>query len=151
MSPDALHLIARAHGVVAWIATAALAVALPQIFRAARGRVTIAISAAAAAAITLCGVLGVLLEAAYRSRIRQQIFVRSPSLGWLFERKQHLAFGAIVLAWCTLSTMVAAQLSRDPERARDLHAAARLAGIVAAGLALAASVMAAIVARSAHF
>jgi hypothetical protein len=47
--------------------------------------------------------------------------------------------------------MVAARLSRDPQRANDLHAAARLAAIAAAGLALAASVMAAIVTRRAHF
>ena len=151
MSPATLHLIAQAHGVAAWIATAALAAAIPLLLRAHRARVTIAISAVAAAAITICGGLGVLLEAAYRSRIRQQLFGRSPSLGWLFERKEHFAFGAIVLAWCTLSTMVAAQLSRDPTRARDLHAAARVAAIAAAGLALAASVMAAIVTRRAHF
>lgn len=151
MSPDTLHLLARAHAVAAWLATSALALALPLLLRAHRGRLTVAISAVAAAAITLCGGLGVLLDATYRSRIRQQLFVRTPSLGWLFERKEHLAFGAIVLAWCTLSTMVAAQLSRDPRRASDLHAAARVAGIAAAALALAASVMAAIVTRRAHF
>ena len=151
MSPAALHLVARAHAVAAWIATTALVVALPLQIRARRSRVTLAISAAAAIAITVAGGLGVLLEATYRSRVRQRLFVQSPAMGWLFERKEHLAFGAIVLAWCTLSTMVAAQLSRDPARAGDLRAAARLAAIASAGLALAASVMAAIVARRAHF
>jgi hypothetical protein len=151
LSPATLHLVAQVHAVIAWIATAALVVALPRLIRPHRDRVTIAISAAAALGITLAGGLGVLLEAPYRSRIRQQLFVRSPSLGWLFERKEHLAFGAILLAWCALSTMVAARISRDPRRARDLERAARLAGVAAAGLALAASVMAAIVARRAHF
>ena len=151
MSPDALHLLARAHGVAAWIATATLTAALPLLIRARGARITAAITALATVAITICGGLGALLEAAYRSRLRQQLFVRSPSLGWLFERKEHLAFGAIVFAWCTLSTMVAARLSRDPRRVNDLHAAARLAAIASAGLALAASVMAAIVTRRAHF
>ncbi len=151
MSPAALHLVAQAHAVVAWIATAALAAALPLFLRPRRRRLALAISAAAAIAVTVAGALGVLLEATYRSRIRQRLFVQSPSLGWLFERKEHLAFGAILLAWCTLSTMVAAQITRDPKRASDLHAAARLAGIASAGLALAASVMAAIVARRAYF
>jgi hypothetical protein len=150
MSPATLQLVARAHAVVAWIATAALAVALPLLIRGRQRRVTLAISAAAAIAITLAGALGVLLEAAYRSRIRQRLFGKSPALGWLFERKEHLAFGAILLAWCALSTIVAAQISRDPRRAGDLHAAARLAGIASAGLALAASVMATIVAQLAH-
>lgn len=153
MSPATLHLVARAHAVAAWVATAALVVAIPLQIRARRGRVALAIGAAAAIAITitLAGTLGVLLEATYRAKIRQRLFVHSPTLGWLFERKEHLAFGAIVLAWATLSTMVAAQLSRDPARAADLRAAARLAAIASAGLALAASVMAAIVARPAHF
>jgi hypothetical protein len=151
MSPATLHLVAQAHAVVAWVATAALAAALPLLIRARKSRLALAASAAAAIAVTLAGVLGVLLEATYRSRIRQRLFVRSPSLGWLFERKEHLAFGAILLAWCALSTMIAAQISRDPRRSGDLHAAARLAGIASAGLALAASVMAAIVARRAHF
>lgn len=151
MSPGTLHLVARAHAVAAWVATAALVVALPLLIRARRSRFTLAISAAAAIAVTIAGGLGVLLEATYRARIRQRLFVRSPALGWLFERKEHLAFGAILLAWCALSTMVAAQISRDPARARDLHVAARLAGIAAAGLALAAAVMAAIVAPRAHF
>jgi hypothetical protein len=151
VSPATLHLVARAHAVAAWVATAALIVALPLQIRARKGRVTLAISAAAALAVTLAGALGVLLEATYRAKIRQRLFVQSPTLGWLFERKEHLAFGAILFAWCTLSTMVAAQLSRDPARAGDLRAAARLAAIASAGLALAASVMAAIVARRAHF
>jgi hypothetical protein len=113
--------------------------------------VTLAIGAVAALSVTLAGGLGVLLEAAYRARIRQRLFVRSPSLGWLFERKEHLAFAAILLAWCALAAMAASRLTREPERAGDLQKAARLAGIAAAALALAASVMAAIVARRAHF
>jgi len=151
VSPATLQLVARAHAVVAWLATAALVVAAPRLIGRRRDRVTLAIAAAAALGITIAGGLGVLLEAAYRSQIRQQLFVRSPALGWLFERKEHLAFGAILLAWCALSTTAAARITREPERAKDLQRAARLAGITAAALALAASVMSAIVARRAHF
>lgn len=150
MSPAAVHLVARAHAVVAWVATAALIVALPLLLVARRRRTTLAISAAAALAITLTGALGALLDAPYRSRIRQHLFGQSPALGWLFERKEHLAFGAILLAWAALSTLVAARISRDPARAGDLHAAARVAAIASAGLALAAAVMATIVAQLAR-
>ena len=151
MSPAALQLVVRVHAVVAWIATAALGLALPWVILRRRGRITSAILAAAALGITIAGGLGVLLEAAYRAQIRQRLFVRSPALGWLFERKEHLAFGAILLAWCALTAAAAARVTREPARASDLDRAARLAGIAAAALALAASVMSAIVARRAHF
>ena len=151
MSPATLQLVARAHAVVAWLATVTLLLAVPPLITRPRGRFTAAIASASALGITIAGGLGVLLEAAYRAQIRQRLFVRSPAIGWLFERKEHLAFGAILLAWCALSTTAAARLTREPERAGDLERAARLAGIAAAALALAASVMSAIVARRAHF
>ncbi len=151
MSPEALHAIAQAHAVAAWLATAALAAAPLALLRPRRDRVTLAIGAVAALSVTVAGGLGVLLEAPYRARLRQRLFVQAPSLGWLFERKEHLAFAAIVLAWCALAAASASRLTRDHERAGDLHNVARLAAMAAAGLALAASVMAAIVARRAHF
>jgi hypothetical protein len=151
VSPATLQLVARAHAVVAWLATLALVVAAPRLIRRRRDRVTVAITSLAALGITLAGGLGVLLDAAYRAQLRQRLFVRSPALGWLFERKEHLAFGAIALAWCALTTAAAARLTRAPERAGDLDRAARLAAIAAAALAVAASVMSAIVARRAHF
>lgn len=152
MSPSTLHLIALAHAVAAWLATAALvAVPLGLLVRPRRDRVTFALGVVAALGVTIAGGLGVLLEAAYRARLRQRLFVQAPSLGWLFERKEHLAFAAITLSWCALAAAAASRLSREPERADDLHRVARLAGIAAAGLALAASVMAAVVARRAHF
>ncbi len=151
MSPATLQLVARAHAVVAWLATVALVLAVPFLIRRRRDHVTVAIASAAALGITIAGGLGVLLEAAYRAQIRQRLFVRSPALGWLFERKEHLAFGAILLAWCALATTAATRFTRDPERAGDLERAVRLAAIAAAALALAASVMSALVARRAHF
>jgi hypothetical protein len=152
VSPASLHLVAQAHAVIAWLATAALVAApLSLLLRPRRDRITLAMGAVAALSVTLAGGLGVLLEAAYRARLRQRLFVQAPALGWLFERKEHLAFAAIVLAWCALAAAAASRLARDAERAGDLHGVARLAGIAAAGLALAAAVMAAIVARRAHF
>ena len=101
--------------------------------------------------ITLAGGLGLWLYPAYRARLKQEIFIHAPAIGWTFERKEHLAYAAILLAWCALAAMAASRLTREPERAVDLQRVARLAGIAAAALALAASVMAAIVARRAHF
>lgn len=151
MSHATLHLVAQAHAVAAWLATAALAAALLLVLRARRARLTAAVSAAAALLITIAAGLGVLLDAPYRARLRQRLFVSAPDLGWLFERKEHVAFAAVVLAWCALAALASGRLARDPERKGDLDRAARLAAVAAVALALAASVMAAIVARRAHF
>ena len=31
--------------------------------------------------------------------MKQPLFVHAPAVGYLFERKEHLAFGAVLLAW----------------------------------------------------
>jgi hypothetical protein len=163
VSVEELRALARVHEIVAWVATAALAVASGIIFRApARRGPVIAISAVAILSITLAGALGLSLEDAYRSRIRQRLFVEQPALGWLFERKEHLAFGAILLGWSGLLSLVTALiLGARPARrteaelsealASELRAAAKVGWAGAAILALAACAASTIVARYASF
>jgi hypothetical protein len=163
VSVEELRALARVHEIVAWIATAALAVAPWIIFReSARRGLVIAASAVAVLSITLAGALGLLLDDAYRSQIRQRLFVEAPMLGWLFERKEHLAFGAILLGWSGLLSLGAALLlaARPSRRTEDelsvaltseLRLAAKVGWAAAAILALAACVASTIVARQASF
>ncbi len=50
---------------------------------------------------------GVFLDEHYRVHLRQKMFLASKTLGWLFERKMHLSFGAFVFACIGLLTLVA--------------------------------------------
>lgn len=146
MSVEALRAIARAHGIAAAVATAALIMALGLLFfeqRSGRRR-AFAVGAVAVASITLAGALGLLLDDAYRSRLRQRLFVEAPALGWLFERKQHLAFGAILLGWSGLCSLGAAWLlatgpsQSGADRARRAALSSELARAAKVGWAAAA-------------
>ncbi len=85
------------HGHVGWLAALALvhpAVLLRRTKRKAHLSVILATAVA-----TLTGALGVAIYGDYRDRLRQHIFQQASTMGYLFERKEHLAFGAIFLAW----------------------------------------------------
>jgi hypothetical protein len=49
--------------------------------------------------VTLVAALGMWLYVPYRELLKQRIFQTAPSIGLLFERKEHLAFGAFCFAW----------------------------------------------------
>ncbi len=150
-SIEALRSVERLHAVVAWAATAALVAALWMFARAPRRAAQVA-GAVAVGLVVAAGGLGLALHDPYRARLRQRLFVEAPSLGWLFERKQSLAFAAVLLAVCALAATVRrARGSADAGETRDLARSAALAWAAAAVLALAASVASAIVARRAHF
>jgi hypothetical protein len=67
--------------------------------------------------VTFTGALGVFLYPAYRDRVKQGLFIHAPDVGYLFERKEHLAFGAVLLAWAGTIAYVAAIRAEDPLRA----------------------------------
>ncbi len=156
MSVEALRALERAHGVLAWIATAALAAAA---WRAVRGRPlqrgTIAMAGAALALALAAGGTGLALHDPYRARLRQRLFLSSMRLGWLFEQKQHLAFAALLFAVAGAASIGALALvdrgPGDPVLARDLRRSAALAWAAAAVLGAAASIASAVVARHARF
>ena len=118
----ALRVLERIHGHVGWLA--ALALLHPAILlRRPRRRAVLAASLATSLA-TAAGALGVALYPPYRAQLKQRLFVTVPTVGWLFERKEHLAVGAIALAWIGLvAHLVAPRVPGGP--ARD--AVARLA------------------------
>lgn len=152
MSLEALRSLARLHALVAWLATAALFAAL--LAHAGRRRGRALVSTVAAALVIATSALGVSLHDGFRARVRQKLFLASATLGWLFERKLHLAFGATLLAVSALAT--AALLSRAEARGdallvKDLRRASLIAWSASALLALAASIASAIAGRNAAF
>ena len=82
----------------------------------------------------MAGAVGVDLYGPYRSQLRRSIFVSAPTFGYLFERKEHLAFGAVLLAWAGATSYVAARSTEEHVR-RSFWRASHWAFIVAAGLA----------------
>jgi hypothetical protein len=97
MSDFALRLLERIHGHLGWLAVVALlhpAILLRNPKR--RARLAVALTTVL---VTLAGGLGALIYPSYRTHLKQSIFVATPRIGWLFERKEHLAVGAIVFAW----------------------------------------------------
>jgi hypothetical protein len=134
---DPTRMFAHVHGHVGWLAAAALvhpAVLLRRPGRRAHLSVLLATSF-----VTVTAVLGVTIYPAYSTRLRQAIFVSAPNIGWLFERKEHLAFAAVAFAWAGAAAYVAAFRADEPLRVplrtfafRAYAAAAAMAILVAA-------------------
>lgn len=95
-------------------------------------------------------VTGAALHGPFQGKLRQRLFLASEALGWLFERKEHAAFGALAL---TLSALFATWAERAARgglsgsagagTARTLRRAALVglaAALVLSALSLAVSV-----------
>ena len=96
MSTLLLRVLERIHGHLGWLSVAALM--HPAIFLRnpkRRARLSVALATGFAVATAL---LGAYVYPEYRNRIKQHIFIEIPRLGWMFERKEHLAVGAVALA-----------------------------------------------------
>lgn len=131
-----LRLLERVHGHLGWLA--AIALIHPAIvLRNPRRRARLAAFLSTALA-TLVGALGGFIYADYSKLLRRAVYLASPRYGLLFERKEHLAFAAIALAWagCLLHLTARDDDPGAPARARAAHlayvAAAALAVLVAA-------------------
>jgi hypothetical protein len=96
MRVDAPRIALHAHGPIAWLSAAMLAhpaILLQKTKRRVGGSVVLAI-----ALVTIAMASGVYLYPPYRARVRPHLFEDAPAIGWLFERKEHLAFAAFALA-----------------------------------------------------
>lgn len=86
-----LRVLERVHGHLGWLAVAALvhpAIVLRNPKRRARLSVVLT-----TIMVALTWGLGAWIYPEYRARIKQHIFIELPKLGWMFERKEHLAVG----------------------------------------------------------
>jgi hypothetical protein len=94
----------------------------------------------AVAAVTLTAGMGLAIYDAYRERLRQPIFASSLGMGYLFERKEHLAFGVLVFAWIGAITYASAAVV-EAELRDSLRRAAHRAFVIAAALAVITAVL----------
>lgn len=137
MSLDPIRLTEHVHGHIGWLAAAILlhpAIVLRN--RTRRAHLAVGL---AAAFVTVAGGLGCWLYVAYRDKLKQALFQTSPFVGLLMERKEHLAFGAVLLAWAGATAYFAAPRAEPETRAllrtiayRAFAASAALAIVVAA-------------------
>lgn len=139
MTFDPLRFLAELHGHLGWLAAAALlhpAILLRDPARwvgsaedQARGKprrrhgLAIALACGLVSAAALAGAL---LYVFYRESVRPALFATTPSIGWMFERKEHLAFGAAAFAWAgVLAGVAAIRAKEDPMRVRLAQASHR--------------------------
>jgi hypothetical protein len=137
MTFDLVRVGEHVHGHLGWLAAASLvhpAILLRHPKRKAHMSVAIA-----ALLPTVAGALGAWLYGPYRERIKQSIFIDARPIGLLFERKEHLAFAAILLGWAAAAAYALAIRADDPARDalrvfahRAFVASAALAVVVAA-------------------
>lgn len=112
---DAARVAEHIHGHLGWLTAAAL-VHPAIVLKNPKRRAHLAVGLATGMA-TLTGALGAWVYGPYRDRLKQGIFIHAPSIGLLFERKEHLAFGAIGLAWAGAVAYVAAMGAEADTRA----------------------------------
>jgi len=104
----------------------------------------------AVGAVTAAFFLGVSFYPDYRDRLRQAIFQQGPGIGYLFERKEHLAFGALMLAWAGAAAYVGGHWAEGEAR-EPLRKAAHWAFVAAAALAVTTATMGIVVAAYKSF
>jgi formate hydrogenlyase subunit 3/multisubunit Na+/H+ antiporter MnhD subunit len=86
----------RIHGHLGWLSVAALL--HPAILlRNPKRRARLAVFLTTLFTVVTAS-LGAFIYPSYRERLKQHIFIEAPRVGWLFERKEHLAVGALGLA-----------------------------------------------------
>lgn len=116
MALDPLRLIEHVHGHLGWLAAAVL-VHPAVVLRSRTRRAHLAVGLATGL-VTVASAIGAWLYVAYRERLKQGIFQHAPAVGYMFERKEHLAFGAVVLAWAGAAAYFAAARATPDMRGR---------------------------------
>jgi hypothetical protein len=141
--PYPWRLLEHAHGHLGWLAAVALAhpaVLLRRPNRRASWAIVLA-----ATAVTLAASGGVLLYPRYRAELRPPLFAAAPALGYLFERKEHLSFGAVLFAWAGAVAYFGA-FSADDATQKPLRRAAHWSFVFASLFAVAAACLGTVVA-----
>jgi hypothetical protein len=148
MTFDIVRVAEHVHGHLGWLAAAALI--HPAILLRNRKRKAHWSIAAATFLPTLAGGLGMWVYGPYRDRIKQSIFIDARWVGLLFERKEHLAFAAILLSWAGAATYTLAPNANEPTR-DALRTLAFRAYVAAAVLATAVALLGTVVASFRSF
>jgi hypothetical protein len=86
--------------------------------------------------VVVTALFGAYIYPLYRERIKQYIFIETPRVGWLFERKEHLAVGAVAFALAGCTSHLALPLFADDAIKRTMALLAHRAFMVSFVLAL---------------
>jgi hypothetical protein len=131
---DLLRLSEHVHGHLGWLAAAILlhpAIILRD--RKRRAHLAVVLSASL---VTAASAIGAWIYVAYRDQLRRAIFLSSPTIGLLMERKEHLAFASLVLAWAGTAAYFGAPRAGDEKMRLVLRTIAFRAFAGAAALAI---------------
>jgi hypothetical protein len=132
-----LRTLEHIHGHAGWLSAVALVHPAIVLRRSQGGRWAVGLSTGL---VTLVAVLGGCLYDPYRELLKQRIFQTSPFIGLLFERKEHLAVGALCFAWVGALAYVA-----------KLRVLSHRAYMVAAAMAVAVATLGTVVAAHRTF
>jgi hypothetical protein len=140
MTTLVLRLLEHLHGHLGWLSVAALlhpAIILRNERR--RARLSVAL---ATGFVVVTALLGVIVYPSYRDLIKQHVFLEAPRLGWMFERKEHLAVGAVSFALAGCVAHLALPAVADDDAAKQAFARlAHRAFIVSFALALIVAIL----------
>ncbi len=96
MSTLLLRALEHVHGHLGWLSVVALL--HPAIFLRNPKRRAPLSALLSTGLVVVTALLGATIYPAYRDQLKQHIFRDAPKIGWLFERKEHLAVGAVAFA-----------------------------------------------------
>jgi hypothetical protein len=149
ISQMALRVAEHIHGHMGWLSAAALlhpAILLRNPKRRARLAVSLT-----TAFVTASGFLGAWIYPEYRAQLKQAIFIHTPAIGWLFERKEHLAVGAIGFCWIGCIAHLTARSFEDDVLKRTVSIIAHRAYVIAFLLCVAVACLGVVVATHSTF
>jgi hypothetical protein len=140
---DPLRLKEHVHGHLGWLA--AIALVHPAILLRRTGRRAHLAVGISLALVTTAAAIGLAMYDGYREKLRRPIFASSVAMGYLFERKEHLAFGVLAFAWIGAIAYAAAILA-DAELRELLRRVAYRGFVISAVLAVITAVLGTVVA-----
>ena len=138
-----LRLLEHVHGHLGWLSVAGLlhpAILLRPKNGLRRRRARLSVSLATAS-VVVTALIGAIIYPSYRNRIKQHLFIEAPRLGWMFERKEHLAVAAVAFALVGCVSHLALPLVPTGGPEQSLARLAHWAFIVAFAFALCAAVL----------
>jgi hypothetical protein len=134
-----LRVLERIHGHLGWLAVAAL-VHPAIVLRNPKRRARLSVGLTTLMVAATWG-LGAYVYPEYRARIKQHIFIELPKLGWMFERKEHLAVGVGVFTLVGCIAHLAGPGFDDESTRLLLAKIAHRSFVVACGLAVIVAVL----------
>jgi hypothetical protein len=144
-----LRVLERVHGHLGWLSVAALL--HPAILlKNPRRKAALSIGLATGF-VTLTAVLGATFYPSYRALLKQRIFLEAPTIGWCFERKEHLAVGAVSFAFVGCLAYASRRWVADATARRTLERLTHLAFVAAFAFSLAVAVLGVVVASYKSF